>query len=81
MGALSYDDNPRNQVIGDVQNTMMHESTPLFQHYKPIIEIMVVSKRILIHGDDNALIPNSFVGLMEFYMNVFRKPQTFYEVV
>jgi hypothetical protein len=46
VGALLYDNNPRNQVMGDVQDTMMHESTPLFQHCKPIIEIMVVSKRI-----------------------------------
>ncbi len=72
MGALLYDNNPRNQVVGDVQNTMMHESTPLFQHYKHIIEIMVVNKRILILGDDNALIQKKIVGLMESYMNGFK---------
>jgi hypothetical protein len=61
--------------MGDVQDTMMHESSPLFQHYKPIIEIVVVSKRVLIPSDDDALIQNSFVSLMESYMNGFTKLQ------
>lgn len=81
MGALLHDNNPRNQVMGDVQDTIMHELAPLFQHYKPIIEIVVVSKRILILGDDDTLIQNSFVGLMEFYINGFTKLQTFHVVV
>jgi hypothetical protein len=61
--------------MGDVQDTMMHESSPLFQHYKPIIEIVVVSKRVLIPSDDDALIQNFFVSLMESYMNGFTKLQ------
>jgi hypothetical protein len=73
VGALLYNNNPRNQVMGDVQDIMMHELAPFFQHYKPIIEIVVVSKRILILGDDDTLIQNSFVGLMEFYNNGFTK--------
>ncbi len=72
MGALLYDNNPHNQVMGDVKYTMMHESTPFFQHYKPIIN-NGCKQRILIPSDDNALIRNSFVSLMEFYMNGFMK--------
>jgi hypothetical protein len=45
------------------------------QHYKPIIEIVVVSKRVLIPSDDDALIQNFFVSLMESYMNGFTKLQ------
>jgi hypothetical protein len=30
---------PNDQTIGLVQDTMMHESPPIFQHYKPIIDI------------------------------------------
>ncbi len=81
MGTLLCDNNPHNQVMGDVQDTMMHELAPLFKHYKIIIEIMVVSKRILIPSDDDALVQNSFIGLMESYMNGFMKLQTFHVVV
>jgi len=59
----------------------MHESPSLLQCYKPIIEIMTISKRVVILGDDDALIQNSFVGLMEFCLDGFMEPQTFNIVI
>lgn len=56
----------------------MHESLPLLQCYKPIIEIMVISKKVVILCDDDALIQNSFAGLMEFCMDGFMELQTFH---
>jgi hypothetical protein len=57
---------------------MMHESPPLLQCYKPIIEIMALSKKVVILHDDDALIQNSFVGLMEFCLDGFMELQTFH---
>jgi hypothetical protein len=58
---------PNDQTIGFVQDTMMHESPPIFQHYKLIIDIMVISKRVPTRSDGDELVQNSFVSLMESY--------------
>ncbi len=60
MGAMLND-----QTIGDVEDTMMHESPPIFQHYKPISDITVIRKGVPTHSDDDELVQNSFVSLME----------------
>jgi hypothetical protein len=60
---------------------MMHESPPFLQCCKPIIEIMAICKRVVIIGDDDALIQNSFAGLMEFCLDGFMELQTFHIVV
>jgi hypothetical protein len=52
------------QTIGDVEDTMMHESPPSFQHYKPIIDITIIRKGVPTHSDDNEPVQNSFVSLI-----------------
>jgi hypothetical protein len=42
--------------MGDVEDTMMHESPPIFQPYKPIIDIIVIRKIVSTCSDDNELV-------------------------
>jgi hypothetical protein len=58
---------PNDPTTGDVEDTMMHESPPIFQHYKSIIDITVIRKRVPTHNDDDELVQIFFVSLMESY--------------